>query len=53
MAESDNNRNSEVIEGLTCKFGVESLAFHETCLDTIIGTTDIELHVFKKKKTTL
>ena len=43
---------TQVVEGLTRKFGVESLALTETCLDTNfhVGTTAIELRVFKKKK---
>ena len=41
---------TQVVEGLTRKFGVESLALTETPTFMSIGTTAIELRVFKKKK---
>ena len=42
--------NAHVVEGLTWKFGVESLALTETCPDTTFHVTVIELRFFKTKK---
>ena len=42
---------TQVVEGLTCKFGVESLALTETCPDTNFHDYwHYSLRVFKKKK---
>ena len=51
MAGTDNHLNSGS-RRVNMKFGVESLALTKTCPDTnmSIGTTAIELRVFKKKK---
>ena len=36
MAKTSDHNNTEVAEGLTNKFEVESLAFTETCLDVVL-----------------